>query len=32
MLEFYILSKALNVDPVELYASAIQHFPDIFDI
>ena len=32
MLEFYILAKAMKVDPLKLYASAIQQFPSDFEI
>lgn len=32
MLEFYILARAMQVDPLELYASIIQHLPDRYEI
>ncbi len=32
VLEFYMLARALNVDPAELFSSAIKSFPDIIDI
>jgi len=32
VLEFYVLAKAMNADPVQLFASAIDTFPEAFDI
>jgi len=32
VLEFYVLARAMNLDPVELFARAIQSFPETFDI
>ena len=32
MLEFYILAKAMKIEPVKLYAKAIQHLPESFEI
>ena len=32
VLEFYVLAKAMDVDPVKLFKRAIDNFPDTFDI
>lgn len=32
MLEFYILAKAMKLDPLELYATAIKPLPESFEI
>ncbi len=32
VLEFYVLAKAMDVDPVKLFERAIDNFPDTFDI
>lgn len=32
VLEFYMIAKAMNADPRELFATAISGFPDNFDI
>jgi len=32
MLEFYILARAMNTDPVKLYADAIRNLPESFEI
>lgn len=32
MLEFYILARAMNKDPVRVYADAIEGFPEQFEI
>ncbi len=32
VLEFFVLAKAMDVDPVKLFKRAIDNFPDTFDI
>ena len=32
MLEFYVLAKALNVDPIKLYATLVKRLPDKLEI
>ncbi len=32
VLEFYVIAKALNVDPVKLYAAVVKRLPDQLDI
>lgn len=32
ILEFYVLARALNADPVTLFASAVDRFPETFDV